>query len=69
MIAWDSTMSPPPPAPWTARQAMSWPIVWDVPARTEPARKMTMQAMKRVLRPKRSPSLPQSTVVAVLASM
>ena len=44
-------MMMPPPMPWMARKAMSWFIVWLVPARTDPARNMMMPQMKNILRP------------------
>ncbi len=31
---------PPPPMPWTARKAISWPIVWAAPHSAEPTRKV-----------------------------
>ena len=39
------------------------------PDSTDPARKMTMAAWKKILRPYRSPSLPHSGVDAVEARM
>ena len=51
MIAMASTMRPPAPTPWTARKAMSVPIEVAMPDSTLPARKMTMAAWNRRLRP------------------
>src|SRR5262249_39904635 len=59
---------PPPPMPWTARNAINWSMVWDSPASAEPIRKMTIEAWKNALRPYRSPSLPHSGVDTVDAS-
>ena len=51
MIACASTMSPPPPRPWSVRKAMSsvMPCAW--PHSAEPMRKMTIAAWKTRLRP------------------
>lgn len=65
MIACDSAISPPPPIPWMARKAISWPMFCDRPARTDPTRKMPMAAWKIRLRPYRSLILPNSGVAAV----
>jgi hypothetical protein len=35
----------PPPIPCSPRNTISWVIVWLVPARTEPSRKMPIPAM------------------------
>jgi hypothetical protein len=51
MIAMASTMSPPAPAPCTARKAMSMPIEVAMPDRALPTRKMTMAAWNSRLRP------------------
>ena len=67
-IAWVKTMRPPPPTPWSARNAISSPMVWDSPDSAEPIRKITIAARNRYLRPYWSPSLPHTWVVAVLAS-
>ena len=68
MIAWVSTIRPPPPTPWTARKAMSSPMFRDWPQRADPMRKITIAPRNRYLRPYWSPSLPHTWVVAVLAS-
>ena len=51
MIESAPTISPPAPSPWTARNAMSWPMSCDSPASTEPTRKSAIAAMKVPLRP------------------
>ena len=68
-IVWAPVSSPPPPTPWIARNAISSSIEWANPASADPARKMTIAAMNRYLRPYWSPSLPHTWVVAVLARM
>ena len=45
------TMSPPPPMPWIARNAISWAIPWLSPQSTEPTRKMTIALCSTSLRP------------------
>ena len=58
MIAWERIMSPPPPSPWMTRPTISQ---FMSPARaptTEPATKSRIAAIRRPLRPIRSPSLP-----------
>ena len=50
------------------RNAMSSAIEWAAPASTDPTRKIPMAIWKSVLRPSRSPSLPQTGVVTVEAS-
>lgn len=40
---------------------------WDMPLRTEPIRKITMDVRKMPLRPYMSPSLPQMGVEAAVA--
>ncbi len=51
MIAWAPTISPPPPTPWMALKAMSWPIDWLSAHSTDPTRKMTIAAWNTRLRP------------------
>ena len=68
MIAWVSTMSPPPPRPCRARNAISSKMLCDWPHSAEPIRKITIEAWNSVLRPYWSPSLPHSGVDAVVAS-
>ncbi len=58
MIACARIMRPPPPRPWIARAAMSAGMEPASPPTIEPAMKIEMAAMKRCLRPMRSPSLP-----------
>ncbi len=62
------TIRPPPPSPWTARNAISSIIEWDRPDSAEPTRKITIEAWKNVFRPYMSPSLPHSGVDTVEAS-
>jgi hypothetical protein len=62
MIAWASTINPPAPRPWTARNAMSCSIERDRPLSAPPTRNSTMANWNSRLRPKRSPSLPYSGV-------
>jgi len=47
---------------------ISWLIVCDMPARTEPMRKTTIEVRKMFFRPYRSPILPQSGVETVVPS-
>jgi hypothetical protein len=68
-IAWASTMRPPPPIPWSARNAISSVMLLASPDSAEPTRKMMIAAMNRYFRPYWSPSLPHTWVVAVLARM
>jgi hypothetical protein len=59
-MASESGLSRAPPAPWTAREAMSW---WSLVASAQAAEasvKMVRPTRNRRLRPKRSPSLPPS---------
>ena len=63
------TIRPPAPMPWIARKAMSSVIPGAAPQSAEPARKMTMDTMKIVLRLNRSPSLPQIGVPTVVPRM
>jgi hypothetical protein len=51
MMAMASTISPPPPRPWTARNTMSWPIEVATPDSALPATKITMAIWNRRLRP------------------
>lgn len=67
-IAIDSTISPPPPRPCSARKAMSSPRLRERPHSAEPIRKITMTDWKSFFRPYMSPSLPHSGVAAVEAS-
>ena len=62
------TISPPPPSPWSARNAISSVIPCASPHSAEPTRKITSAPCSTTLRPKRSPSLPYSGVTAVTAS-
>lgn len=68
-IAIDSTISPPPPSPCSARKPMSCGMFCARPHRADPIRKSTMADWKSFLRPYWSPSLPHSGVAAVEASM
>ena len=58
----------PAPTPWTSRKAISDGIDHASPHRTEPARKIAIPTSITVLRPMRSESLPNTTVVAVWVS-
>ena len=69
MIAWVSTISPPPPTPCRARNAISSPMLRAWPHSAEPIRKITIALRNRYLRPYWSPSFPQTWVVAVEARM
>ncbi len=51
MTAWAPTISPPPPTPWTARNAMSSSMSWERPESIEPTRKITIADWKNSLRP------------------
>ncbi len=62
------TMRPPPPSPCSARNPMSWTMVWLSPEQTDPARKIKMAAWKKTFRPYWSPSFPHSGVDTVAAS-
>ncbi len=63
----DSTISPPPPSPCTARKAISWVMSCAAPHSADPTRKITMAVWNSLLRPYWSPSLPHSGVAAVAA--
>ena len=67
-MAWAPTIRPPLPRPWIARNAMSSNIDWLSPDSTEPTRKITIAAWKKIFRPYWSPSLPHSGVETVVAS-
>jgi len=58
MIVCDMIMRPPPPRPWTNRNADSSTMPWANPHRADPVRNSTMPVMNRALRPNRSPILP-----------
>ena len=51
MVAITPTISPPAPIPWTARNMISSAIECDWPASAEPTRKITIAAMRNLLRP------------------
>jgi hypothetical protein len=51
MIAWATMISPPAPNPCRARQAMSWIIVVEKPAKILPTTNRPIPTWKRVLRP------------------
>ena len=57
-MAWDSTMSPPPPRPCTARPAIIWVMSKEMPQTTDPTVNSTSAPTNIHLRPMRSPSLP-----------
>ncbi len=46
-----TTMSPPPPSPWTARNAISSAMFWESPQSADPIRKITIAACSTILRP------------------
>ncbi len=46
------------PSPWTARNAMSWSMLWDSPQASEPRTNTPRPVRKKRLRPYRSPSAP-----------
>lgn len=54
--------------PWIARAKISIVIPFEAPASTDPPTKTTALSWKTILRPKRSPNLPTSTVETVSAS-
>ncbi len=58
----------PAPTPWTSRKAISDGIDHASPQRIEPTRKIAIPICITVLRPMRSASLPNTTVVAVCVS-
>jgi hypothetical protein len=68
MTAVAVTMMAPPPTPCSARAATSADNDPASPHRIEPAMNDTTAAMKTVLRPNRSPSLPTIAVATVDAS-
>src|SRR5215475_14143366 len=55
-----TTISPPAPRPWSARNPISSPMLCESPQSAEPTRKITIAAWSTILRPNRSPSLPYS---------
>ena len=55
----------PAPTPWTSRKTISDGIDQANPHRIEPNRKTTIPTSMTLLRPARSASLPNTTVVAV----
>ena len=59
------TIKPPAPSPWMARKAMSWVIDWDIPARTDPIKKVTMANWKTIFRPYMSDTFPYRGAEAV----
>src|ERR1035437_8966673 len=67
-IAWAPTIRPPLPRPWIARNAISSTMEWLSPDSTEPTRKITIEAWKKIFRPYWSPSLPHNGVEPVVAS-
>jgi len=58
----------PAPTPWTSRNAISDGIDQANPQSSEPTRKIAIPTCITVLRPTRSASLPNTTVVAVWVS-
>lgn len=61
-------ISPPPPAPWKARAAISSLIDWAIPHSADPVRKVASAPRKTFLEPSESQSLPYSGSAAVAAS-
>ena len=45
------TIRPPPPIPWSARKAISWPMSCASPQSAEPTRKITIAVCRTILRP------------------
>src|SRR5680860_1551097 len=68
MMVIDRAMRPPPPAPCSPRDAISWPIVCAAPEATEPIMNSTIANWKRFLRPYMSEILPYSGTDTVDAS-
>src|SRR3954471_13588218 len=64
-MAMASVIRPPAPSPWRARNAISSPSVWATPLSAEPARKTTIAAWNRGLRPWRSLTRPQMGIETV----
>ena len=52
------TINPPAPRPWMARKAMSCVIDWDIPASTDPIKKVTMANWNTIFRPYMSDTFP-----------
>jgi hypothetical protein len=52
-----SVISPPPPMPWTARAAMSMPMLLDSAATSEPTKNMTLADIRIGFLPKMSENL------------
>ena len=68
MTTWTSAVRPPTPRPWTARAPISTSIDGAKPAMSEPIEKMTRALWTSSFLSKRSASLPQIGVVAVIVS-
>jgi hypothetical protein len=66
--AWAPTASPPPPNPCTARKAISSVIDRLSPHSAEPPMKIPIAISIHRLRPRRSPSRPQTGVAMVEAT-
>ena len=63
-----TTIRPPPPAPWTARNAISCVMSCAAPHSTDPAKNSKIAACSTILRPYRSPSFPYTGPTTVEAS-
>src|SRR5580692_3610811 len=68
LIVCAPTISPPPPSPCTARNAINSTIECASPDSAEPTKKITIEAWKNLFRPYMSPSLPHNGVDTVEAS-
>ena len=68
MTTCTSAVRPPTPRPWKARAPISTSIEGAKPATSEPIEKMTSAICTRIFLLKRSASLPQIGVVAVIVS-
>ena len=66
--AWDSTISPPPPKPWSARAAVSDRTPCAQAHSADAATNSARAASSRRRRPQASPSLPYTGAATVLAT-
>ena len=69
MMAWASAMSPPAPAPCSARNATSSSMLCARPHSIEAIVKIARLARYRFLRPNRLASMPMIGMMSTLASM
>ena len=68
MTTWTSAVRPPTPRPCRARAPISTSMLGASPATSEPAQKITRALCTSIFLLKRSASLPQMGVVAVIVS-